>query len=161
MNRQTMRVSSAVAGVLLFGGVVIAGCGGGDRQLPPALTRRHRARQRQPAVPVAARAVAASNPVAASRSGGGSQSGSSNQSPIIPDVQPFPDFGGENSTNQPFLDLEGHAYDPDGKNDQNVNRVEVSWGDGNSTTITTFANNAFARSTATTHRTVDRACRCT
>jgi len=79
-------------------------------------------------------------------SGGGESTGSGNTPPEIKDLQPFAEYGGENCDNAPFLDLQGHAFDEDGPNDQQAAKVEINWGDGNSTTITTFANGAFVGS---------------
>jgi hypothetical protein len=78
--------------------------------------------------------------------GGGGQSGGGNASPEIKDLQPFAEFGGDNCDQKPFLDLQGHAFDEDGPNDQQAAKVEINWGDNNSTTITTFANGAFVGS---------------
>lgn len=78
--------------------------------------------------------------------GGGGQTGGGNASPEIRDLQPFAEFGGDNCDMKPFLDLQGHAFDEDGPNDQQAAKVEINWGDNNSTTITTFANGAFVGS---------------
>ena|SRR5687768_12620925 len=143
MNKQVAIIAGSAAAVILLAGGLAVAVSGGDSDDGSEVTSDE--------ITTTTSIIAA--PSQGSGSGepgsGGGQSGgggSSNIPPEIRDLQPFAEFGGEDCDDAPFLDLQGHAFDEDGPNDQQAARVEINWGDSNSTTITTFANGAFVGS---------------
>jgi hypothetical protein len=141
MNKQVATIGgAAILVILIAGGVAIAVGGGGDDEA--SVTSETATTTTSTTIQPVQDGGQPSGGGAEEPSGGGS----SNIPPEIRDLQPFAEFGGDDCDMKPFLDLQGHAFDEDGSNDQQVQSVEINWGDGNSTTITTFANGAFVGS---------------
>jgi len=144
VNKQTGIIAGAAAALLIVGaGVGVAVSGGGDD--------KKNASSEQTTTTTLAPAPSG-NSGGGGGSGGGSPQGGSGGGAPSQNQQPYfqPDHSIEAffENGAPIAQVDLHAYDPDGPEEEEVYQVEFSWGDGEQTVIpgSDGSNNSFSAS---------------
>jgi len=142
VDKKTGMIAGGAVALLIIGGAIGVAVGGGDDD-----NNKVKASGDETTTTIATTPSTDDNGGGDSGSGSGSGSedpGSGNELPYFSNVDGEALFGDDDGNQVPFARIDGHAIDPDGHDDQEVDHVTIDWDDGNTTVATRGGNNAFS-----------------